>query len=212
MLRFLVLSLMLFMGSVDVAQAAMTEYPKVRLRSLDKITARTMTFDAAVGTTIKFGSIYIKILSCQKPDVQERDDAAAFLQVWEITTDDVSKWIFSGWMYAASPAVSAMDHPIYDVWVMDCLDDGTVAKAKAEVEAKKKAEEEAKNPPTPAVTVPAAPLAEAPVTQPAAEVPAVAPDKQPIDNVVDKATSPEGVQLVPQDTPTESVPPSVPVE
>lgn len=103
--------------------AAMTSYHKVRLRSLDKITARTMTFDARVGTTIKFGSIYIKLLSCQKPDLQERNDAAVFLQIWEITADDVSKWIFSGWMFASSPALSAMDHPIYDVWLIDCMND-----------------------------------------------------------------------------------------
>lgn len=126
----------------SVAQASMTDYPKVRLRSIDKITARTMTFDAAVGTTIKFGSIYIKILACQKPDIQERPEAAGFLQIWEITANDESKWIFSGWMFASSPALSAMDHPIYDVWVIDCLDDGTVAKARAERDAAKKAAED----------------------------------------------------------------------
>jgi hypothetical protein len=110
-----------FLIGVAPALAAMSEYPKVRLRSLDKITARTMTFDAKVGTTIKFGSIYIKIQSCQKPDLQDMPEAASFLQVWEITPEDQSKWIFSGWMFASSPAVSAMDHPIYDVWVIDCL-------------------------------------------------------------------------------------------
>lgn len=105
------------------AQAEMTDYPQVRLRSLDKITARTMTFDARVGTTIKFGSIYIKTQACRKPDLQERPEAAAFLQIWEITPQEESKWIFSGWMFASSPALSAMDHPIYDVWVIDCLAD-----------------------------------------------------------------------------------------
>ena len=105
------------------AYAEMTDYPQVRLRSLDKITARTMTFDARVGTTIKFGSIYIKTQACRKPDLQERPEAAAFLQIWEITPQEESKWIFSGWMFASSPALSAMDHPIYDVWVIDCLAD-----------------------------------------------------------------------------------------
>ncbi len=112
-----------FMMAPILSFAAMTDYPKVRLRSLDKITARTMTFDARVGTTIKFGSMYIKILSCQKPDVADRNDAVAFLQIWEITPDDLSKWIFSGWMFASSPALSAMDHAIYDVWVIDCFAD-----------------------------------------------------------------------------------------
>lgn len=123
-MRILILLIFMMVTIMDVpANAAMTAYPKVRLRSLDKITARTMTFDARVGTTIKFGSIYIKILSCQKPDLQERPEAASFLQIWEITPEDVSKWIFSGWMFASSPAVSAMDHPIYDVWLIDCLED-----------------------------------------------------------------------------------------
>lgn len=98
------------------------DYPVVKLRSLDKITARTMTFEAKVGSTVRFGQIFIKVQSCRKPPPVEKSEAAAFLQVWQ--ADDVkntSKWIFSGWMFASSPALSAMDHPVYDVWVLDCL-------------------------------------------------------------------------------------------
>ncbi len=98
------------------------EYPSIRLRSLDKITARTLTFDAQVGSTIKFGDIYIKILSCRKPPPVEKTEAAAFLQIWQTDkTKRESRWIFSGWMFASSPALSGMDHPVYDVWVIDCL-------------------------------------------------------------------------------------------
>lgn len=98
------------------------EYPTIRLRSLDKITARTLTFDAQVGTIIKFGDIYIKILTCRKPPPVEKTESAAFLQIWEVDkVKDQSRWIFSGWMFASSPALSAMDHPVYDVWVIDCL-------------------------------------------------------------------------------------------
>ncbi len=105
------------------AYAEMTDYPFVKLRSLDKVTARTMTFDARVGSTTKFGSIYIQPKSCKKPDLQERPEAASFLQIWEISNTQESKWIFSGWMFASSPSLSAMDHPVYDVWVIDCIDD-----------------------------------------------------------------------------------------
>jgi hypothetical protein len=151
---------LILLGSVP-AIAEMTDFPKVRLRSLDKITARTMTFDARVGTTIKFGSIYIKIQSCQKPDLQETPEAASFLQIWEITPDDQSKWIFSGWMFASSPAVSAMDHPIYDVWVIDCLDD-QVPKAAATEAAKENAAPAATDSSTtdgPVMNPPSAPIA-----------------------------------------------------
>ncbi len=109
--------------SVSTAQAFLLDYPSVKLQALDKITARTITFEGKVGTTLKFASIYIKIRACQKPPAYERSDASSFLQIWEVTSQNESKWIFSGWMFAASPAVSAMDHPIYDVWVVDCTGD-----------------------------------------------------------------------------------------
>lgn len=98
------------------------EYPSIKLRSLDKITARTLTFDAQVGNTIKFGDIFIKIQSCRKPPAIEKNEASAFLQIWQVDkATKESKWIFSGWMFSSSPALSGMDHPVYDVWVIDCL-------------------------------------------------------------------------------------------
>jgi hypothetical protein len=101
------------------------DYPLVKLRSLDKITARTMTYEAKVGSTLKFGDLFIKIQSCRKPPPVEKSEAAAFLQIWQqgdAAKKDVkpSSWIFSGWMFASSPSLSGMDHPVYDVWVVDC--------------------------------------------------------------------------------------------
>jgi hypothetical protein len=115
-------------GSVQVETNAMpapppqmSDEPVVKLQSLDKVTARTMTFEVKVGTTVKFGPIYIKVHSCRKAPPIATPESAAFLQIWEVTKKDESKWIYSGWMFASSPALSAMDHPIYDVWVLDCL-------------------------------------------------------------------------------------------
>lgn len=102
------------------------EYPVVKLRSLDKISARTTIFEAEVGSTIKFGEVYIKVQSCRKTPEMEQPEAAAFLQIWEVepgrAAEGDSRWIFSGWMFASSPGLSSMDHPIYDVWVLDCLE------------------------------------------------------------------------------------------
>jgi hypothetical protein len=107
------------------------EYPGIKLRSLDKITARTLTFDAQVGNTIKFGDIYIKIQSCRKPPPVEKNEAAAFLQIWQTDkASQESRWIFSGWMFSSSPAVSGMEHPVYDVWVIDCIGKDPEAEAK----------------------------------------------------------------------------------
>jgi len=104
----------------------MDDYPAVQLRALDKIPARTLTFDASVGSTVRFGSLYIKVQACRKAPPVEAPESAAFLQIWETEQAEnvaapESEWVYSGWMFASSPALSAMDHAIYDVWVMDCL-------------------------------------------------------------------------------------------
>lgn len=132
------------------------EFPVVKLKTLDKITARTNTFEAKVGSTVKFGPLYIKVQACRKTSPIDLPETAAFLQVWEIVKDtdtiaanalagsaekDKPQWVFSGWMFASSPALSPMDHPVYDVWVIDCLQDQNALKAQdelkdAEIEAK----------------------------------------------------------------------------
>lgn len=123
------------------AHAAMQDMPVIKLQSIDKITGRTLTFEARVGSTVKYGPLYIKVQACRKAPPIEQPESAAFLQIWEVTPKDDSKWVFSGWMFASSPALSAMDHPIYDVWVLDCLDKKT---EDAEAEKRKAEEEKAK--------------------------------------------------------------------
>lgn len=200
---FAVSLLMLVPGSVSARE--MENYPVVKLQSLDKVTARTMTFEANVGNTVKFGSLFIKIQACAKAPPVEQPESAAFLQIWETKatseSDSVSvkeqppkeeaQWIFSGWMFASSPALSHMDHPIYDVWVLDCLT-AKGEKAGAKKEEKKeepKAGEEAAAPAaeseTPAADTPApeAPAAEVPATEVPEGETAPAPDT-PIESEV----------------------------
>lgn len=100
----------------------MEPYPVVRLRALDKVTARTSTFDVEIDTTVRFGPIYIRPRACRKAPPIAQPEAASFLQIWETVPNDGPRWIFSGWMFASSPALSSMDHAVYDVWVLDCLE------------------------------------------------------------------------------------------
>ncbi|MES2728673.1 MAG: DUF2155 domain-containing protein [Pseudomonadota bacterium] len=93
------------------------------LRALDKVTARTQSFDAQVGQVTRFGDLYIKVQACREPPPIFTSESAAFLQVWDVPLGHTaSRWVFSGWMFASSPALSALDHPVYDVWVIDCKD------------------------------------------------------------------------------------------
>ncbi len=92
------------------------------LRTIDKLSARTHTFDVDVDKTVKFGrSLYIKVRACRKSSPLDQPESAAFLQIWEKEKpDQESAWVFSGWMFASNPSLSAMDHPVYDVWLIDC--------------------------------------------------------------------------------------------
>lgn len=119
-LFYVLLSMGISVPTVATARD-MTEYPRVKLQSLDKVTAHTMTFEAKVGSTLKFGPLYMKVQSCQKSSPIDDPESAAFIQIWEGETSNTAEWVFSGWMFASSPGLSPMDHPIYDVWVIDCL-------------------------------------------------------------------------------------------
>jgi hypothetical protein len=100
------------------------------LQGLDKITARVSTFDAPVDKSVRFGSLVITVRACVKRPPEEPPDTAAFLQIDEVRSSGAayeSKHVFSGWMFASSPAISAMEDPIYDVGVLDCKSDTTEA-------------------------------------------------------------------------------------
>lgn len=138
---FVLLLVCAFFSSAHAQSDAvvMDDLPVVKLQALDKSTARTVTFQAKVGSTIQYGSLFIKTQSCRKAPPLEKPESAAFLQVWEVPVGkEKSEWIFSGWMFASSPALSAMDHPVYDVWVLDCLSDEKENKEAKESKAKEK--------------------------------------------------------------------------
>lgn len=92
------------------------------LQTLDKVTARVSTVSVPVGRTAKFGTLFIKVNHCDKRPPEEPPESAAFLDIMERRVDDQSVRIFTGWMFASSPALNALEHPVYDVWVIDCKD------------------------------------------------------------------------------------------
>ncbi len=92
-----------------------------RVQSLDKVTARVSTFDIAVGDTKSFGPLSITLRACKENPPMEPPESAAFLEVVENKADSTKPTIFSGWMFSSSPALSAMEHPIYDLWVLSCV-------------------------------------------------------------------------------------------
>ncbi len=90
------------------------------LQALDKITGHVRRIDAPVGQTVQFGTLDILVQTCRKHPPDEPPESAAFLEITDVKPGETAKRLFTGWMFASSPAVSAMEDPVYDVWVVDC--------------------------------------------------------------------------------------------
>ena len=105
-------------------QAMAMPMDEVVLQGLDKITARVSTIKVPVGGTVTFGALQITARACDKHPPEETPEAAAFLEVIENKPDEAPVKRFSGWMFASSPALSGLEHPIYDLVVLDCVNEG----------------------------------------------------------------------------------------
>jgi len=99
----------------------------VRLNGLDKITGRILSFDAPVDEATPFGALQIIARTCHKRPPEETPETSAYLEIADAgpatsgaRAPASAPPIFAGWMFASSPALSALEHPIYDVWVIDC--------------------------------------------------------------------------------------------
>ncbi|MEL6794534.1 MAG: DUF2155 domain-containing protein [Pseudomonadota bacterium] len=92
--------------------------PVAILRGLDKISGRVSDIRADVGATVTYERLTITVEECREPPEADGEDAYVFLKVRDAKTGDDA--IFSGWMFASSPALSAMDHARYDLWALSC--------------------------------------------------------------------------------------------
>ena len=92
----------------------------VVLQGLDKVTARVERFVAPVGLEVSFGTLKITARACHKTPPEEPPEVAAFLDIDDARPEQPRADAFDGWMFASSPGLSALAHPVYDVWVIDC--------------------------------------------------------------------------------------------
>lgn len=102
------------------AHAARIENPVAVFSGIDKITGRITTFDVYVGETVQFGALQVTPRVCYSRDETEAPKTTTFVEVDEITLDRKIRRLFTGWMFADSPGLNAVDHAVYDVWLKDC--------------------------------------------------------------------------------------------
>jgi hypothetical protein len=118
-------------GALGMSAALAIPGENVVLRAMDKITARVSTITVPVGGTVTFGSLKITAKACDKHPPEETPEASAFLDVVEEKPGEAPQPRFQGWMFASSPALSALEHPVYDLWVLDCTADAPAAEVPA---------------------------------------------------------------------------------
>lgn len=108
-----------------------------RMQAMDKITGRVSVIDVPVDGKVNFGSFSIVVRSCQTRSAEEIPDNFAFVDVTDTNPSGNKTNVFRGWMISSSPATSAIEHPIYDAWLLQCLDtkvDKSLLLSKAELD------------------------------------------------------------------------------
>ena len=118
-MRLGALALPIVLGAAGAA-AGMTAEPIAVMQGLDKITARVSRFEVPVGNPANFFTLSVVVRECQRSAPEDRPENAAFVEIYENRPGEQRLRLFSGWMFSSSPALSALEHPVYDVNLLEC--------------------------------------------------------------------------------------------
>ncbi|MEP3891046.1 MAG: DUF2155 domain-containing protein [Hellea sp.] len=124
-LKALLVSAVMTPAFYGTAMAENLKGNAVILRTLDKVTATTQDYTVKIGDELEYGSLTVAVKHCEKKPPEDVPETYAFLQIDDLKRDGkgqdgVKERLFSGWMLASNPAISALDHSVYDIWVIDC--------------------------------------------------------------------------------------------
>jgi hypothetical protein len=107
-------------GGASGALADRIKNPTAVFSGLDKITGRIVSFEVGVDETVQFGALRMQSRVCFTKPPNENPNTTSFVEVEETGTDGKSRKVFSGWMFASSPGLHGIEHPVYDIWLVDC--------------------------------------------------------------------------------------------
>ena len=102
------------------AGSTMIPQPTAVLQGLDKTTARISSMEVPVAATVTFGTLSILVRDCERSRPEDPPENAAFIEIFETLPGEKTTRLFSGWMFSSSPALSGLEHPVYDVELLDC--------------------------------------------------------------------------------------------
>ena len=118
--RFVTVFVLAALAGVGPARADQQSNPVAEFAGIDKITGRIITFDVYINETVQFGALQVTPRVCYNRPPGEPPKTTTFVEIDEITLDRKIRRIFTGWMFAESPGLNAVDHPVYDVWLKSC--------------------------------------------------------------------------------------------
>jgi hypothetical protein len=104
----------------EAAAAEMTREPTAIIQGLDKVAARVSRFEVPVGRAVHYGKLLVLVRDCERSAPEDRPENAAFAEIYEERPGEAKERLFAGWMFSSSPALSALEHPVYDVTLLEC--------------------------------------------------------------------------------------------
>ncbi len=91
------------------------------IKILDKISSKNTLLKLKNGKLIKFKDLEIKSLKCKNSEFDDNPETTAYIQVRDLTNKNNDEvFVFNGWMFSSSPSIAPFDHPVYDVWLVNC--------------------------------------------------------------------------------------------
>ena len=113
--------ILIFLVSFDVNSASDLEGKNTNIKVLDKISSKNVLVELQNGKEIKHKDLLIKSIKCKNSEFDDNPEITAYLQVVDLTRDNKDDvFVFNGWMFSSSPSIAPFDHPVYDIWLVDC--------------------------------------------------------------------------------------------
>ncbi len=117
---FLILIFFLIFLSINYSIA--NSIGLIKLKVLDKVSSKNTELEFKIGDTIKYKNLQIKVLKCRNSEFDDDPEITAYLQVIDLNKSDNDEvFVFNGWSFASSPSINPFDHPVYDLWIIECI-------------------------------------------------------------------------------------------
>ena len=94
----------------------------IKLKILDKVSSKNTELEFKIGDTVNYKNLQIKVLKCKNSEFDDDPEITAYLQVIDLNkTNNDDVFVFNGWSFASSPSINPFDHPVYDLWIIECI-------------------------------------------------------------------------------------------